>query len=73
MQTMCTVYASTEYTQNSSEGFRLFSVGNILWLIKAVRTLFKLNAKADHLAIEKYVQSTSTVAEGKRANYLRPY
>jgi len=56
MQTMCTVYASTEYIQNSSEGFRLFCVGNILWLIKAVRTLFKLNAEADHLAIEKYVQ-----------------
>jgi hypothetical protein len=56
---MCIVYANTEPIQNPCEGFSLFSAGNILQLIKAVRTLFKLNTKAGHLAIEKYVQSTN--------------
>lgn len=61
------VYANIEYLQKLSEGFCMFSVGDILQLIQAVRTLFKSNAEEAHLpAVEKYVQPASTQHSGRR-------
>lgn len=58
-----------------SEGFSLFSAVNVLWLIKAVRTTYKLNAVGGHSTMEKYTQqpALSTAAEGKSANNCSPY
>lgn len=53
-------YDNIEYLCKPAEGFSLFSAGNILWLIKAVRTTFKLSAVGGQSAIEKFVQSAST-------------
>lgn len=69
---MLIVYANIEHLQKLSEGFSMFSVGNILQLIKAVRTLFKLNAEAGHLAMEKYVQPTSAQHSGRRQEHKLP-
>lgn len=59
-KTKLNVYDNIEYSGKPSEGFSLFSAGNVLWLIKAVRTTYKLNAVGGHSTMEKYTQPAST-------------
>lgn len=60
---------------NHLEGFSLFSAGNVLWLIKAVRTTYKLNAVGGQSTMEKTCSqpALSTAAEGRRKNNCSPY
>lgn len=57
-----------------SEGFSLFSAGNVLWLIKAQNNIqIKCSGRSFNNGSIRSQPALSTAAEGKSANNCSPY